>query len=181
MWFTEDPWPPMIILGICALLALAWWRQNQRLLALGIAVGCLLLAGAVYVVEQWIVTPAELVQQKTVDLCWNFKRKAPETIEAFSDSAPQLKVLCQTAMSLVNVGDDLRLTDLQARMSNEDTRAITHFRANATVTYMGQVGGYQPSRFELTWARENDDWKIIAVRRLNPVSGEELGVLDAGR
>ena len=77
------------------------------------------------------------------------------------------------------VDDDLRLTDFQTRVTNQESRAVTHFRANATlrVQNFGSVGR-QPARIELTWAKEGPDWKIIALRRLNPVKDEEMDVLE---
>ena len=179
MWLTEDPWPPMLILGVASLLAIAWWSSTKRAVGLLAAVGCMVLAGVMFIVEQAIVTPAEAVEQRVVDLCWAFQRRDPQTLEYFSKTSPQLRLLCQTALQMVEVQPDLRLTDFQTRLTNENSRAITHFRANATISVVGAGNvGRQPSRFELTWAREGDDWKVIQIRRLNPVNDKELGLLD---
>ncbi len=179
MWFTEDPWPPMLICGLGALLAISWWANSKRGLAAGLAVFCLALGGAVYVVEGIIVTPAEEVEQLVTDLCWQFQRRDPKVLEHFSQTAASLRHQCQAAMLLVEVQPDLRLTDFQTRLTNEGSRAICHFRANATISVLGAGNvGRQPSRFELTWAREGDAWKIIDLRRLNPIRDEELGLMD---
>ena len=178
MWFTEDPWPPMLLLGVGAIIAIAFWSSSKRVLPLAVAVLCCALAGGVFLLDAAIVTPAERVEGLVVTLCDEFRRNDPRALEHFSATAPELRELCATAMDLVEVDDDLRLTDFQTRLTNQESRAITHFRANATlrVQNFGSVGR-QPARIELTWAKEGGDWKIIAVRRLNPVKDEEMGIL----
>jgi hypothetical protein len=159
-------------------VAVAFWSNSKRVLPLAVAVLCCVLAAGVFLLEAVLVTPAEEVEALVVRLCDQFRRKDPATLNHFSNAAPELRGLCETAMDLVEIEDDLRLTDFQTRVTNEDTRAITHFRANATlrVNGFGNVGR-QPARIELTWAKEGNGWKIIALRRLNPVKDEEMPVL----
>ncbi len=178
MWFTEDPWPPMLLCGLVGLIGVAWWSSSKRVAHLAVAVGGLVLGGIVYVVEGAIVTPAETVEQAVIDLCHEFQRKDPRALDHFSRTAPELKLLCQTAMNLVDVESDMRLTDFQMRESNAGSRIVSHFRANASlsVTGFGKVG-HQPARLELTWAKEGDDWKIVAIRRLHPIRDEEMDVM----
>lgn len=178
MWFTEDPWPPMLLLGLGAIIAMAFWSSSKRVLPLGVAALCCVLAGGVYLLDAAIITPAEQVEGLVVRLCQEFRRKDPQALDHFSASAPELRALCATAMEMVEVDDDLRLTDFQTRVTNQDSRAVTHFRANATLRVQGFGSvGRQPARVELTWAKEGSDWKIIALRRLNPVKDEEMPVL----
>lgn len=177
-WFTEDPWPLILLCGVGAFVAVAFWSSSKRVLPLAMAVLCCVLAGGVYLLEAALVTSAEEVEGLVVTLCDQFRRKDPATLNHFSNSAPELRQLCETAMDMVEVDDDLRLTDFQTRVTNQDSRAVTHFRANATlrVNGFGNVGR-QPARIELTWAKEGSDWKIIALRRLNPIKEEEMEVL----
>jgi hypothetical protein len=179
MWFTEDPWPPMFVCGLGALLAVALWSTSKRAVHLFVALGLLVVGSGLYFIEQVIVTPAEQVEGLVANLCDDFRNKRPTTLDYFSDTAPELKLMCSTAMMLVDVKDDLRLTDLQTKLTNEDTRAVCHFRANAglSVTGYGDVGR-QPGRFELTWAKEPAGWRIIKVRRLHPINNEELSLLE---
>ncbi|OYW16607.1 MAG: hypothetical protein B7Z55_14140 [Planctomycetales bacterium 12-60-4] len=178
MWFTEDPWPPMLICGLVGLLGVGWWTSSRRVAHLAIAVGALVLGGIVYVVEGAIITPAEAVEQSVIDLCWEFQRKDARALEHFSQTAPELSTMCQAAMNMVEVDDDLRLTDFQTRESNNGSRMTCHFRANASMSVQGfgRVG-HQPLRLELTLAKEGDSWKIIAVRRLHPLKDEEMDVM----
>lgn len=179
MWFTEDPWPPMLIFGLLGLIALGAWLSSKRLLYLSFAVAAILMAAGSYFLEQVIVTPGEQVEALVAQLCDEFRRKDPQVLTHFSAQSPELSLMCQTAMTLVEIDDDLRLTDFQTQVTNAGSRAVCHFRANATlnVAGFGKVG-HQPARFELTWIREGDDWKISKVRRLHPLKDEELGVLD---
>jgi hypothetical protein len=178
MWFTEDPWPPMLACGLGALLAVAFWSSTKRAIHLLVAAGLLVLGGVFYVVEQVIVTPGEQIERQVVELCDQFRRKDPATLDHFSNTAPELKLLCQTAMALVEIEDDLRITDLQTTLSNADSRAVCRFRANAglSVAGFGKVGR-QPGRFELTWAKESEGWKISKLRRLHPLRDEELPLM----
>lgn len=179
MWFTEDPWPPMFACGLAALLAVAFWSTSKRAVHLLAALGLLALGGVIYLVEQVIVTPAEQVEALVASLCEDFRHKRPATLDYFSATAPELKLMCSAAMALVEVKDDLRLTDMQTKLTNDDTRAVCHFRANAGMSVMGYGDvGRQPGRFELTWAKEPAGWKIIKIRRLHPINNEELPLLE---
>jgi len=179
MWFTEDPWPPMLILGLVGLVGIGWWLSSQRVLHLSLAILAVVLAGGVYLIESAIVTPAEQVEQLVGQLCDEFRRKDPQALTHFSAQAPELRLMCQTAMALVDVAEDLRLTDFQTTVTNAGSRAVCHFRANATISLAGHGKvGRQPARFELTWIKEGDRWKISRIRRLHPIKDEELGVLD---
>lgn len=179
MWLIEDPWPPMLICGVLGLLFVGWWGSCRRVFYLALGVSFFLLGGAIYVVEQVIVSPAEEVEQQTTLLCQQFQQKDPAMLDLFSATAPDLKAMAAGAMALVSIGDDLRLTDFQTRVMAEGSRVVCHFRANATlsVTGMGNVGR-QPARFELTWNLEPDGWKIVSVRRLNPIRDEEMPLLE---
>lgn len=179
MWFVEDPWPPALLCGVGALVGLGLWVSSRRVLHLLIVVGCLFLAGAVFVVEAAIVTPGEQVQQLVLQLCDDFRRKEPRVASYFSPTAPELQALAAGAIALVTIDDDLRVTDWQTKVTNHDSRAECHFRVNATINVMG-IGnvGRQPARFVLTWAKEGNAWKIIRVQRLHPINGKQMAVLE---
>jgi hypothetical protein len=178
MWFTEDPWPPMLLCGVGAIVAVAFWSSSKRVLPLVISALCCVLAGGVYLVEAAILTPAEQVEGLVVQLCHEFQRKDQAALAHFSNTAPTLRDLCASAMELVEVDNDLRLTDFQTRVTNQESRVVTQFRANATLKVQGFGSvGHQPARIELTWAKEGTDWKIIALRRMHPLKDEEMEVL----
>jgi hypothetical protein len=178
MWFTETPWPPILICSVFAVCLVAMWQANRRTGTV-LAAGLLVIASvAIYFVEQAIVTESEQLEAAVIDLTDAFRRNDQKTMLSFfskSAIAEQLAVI--GAMKLVDVGKDLRVTDDYVQFKAENSRAILHFRANATIKLSGRDFGKQPSRWELTWQREADDWKIIRVQRLNPINGKPMGTL----
>lgn len=190
MWFTETPWPPMIGLCVVAvLLFLGWLSQQKTIFLAGVAL-CLALCGVVYFVEQQIITERERVEQQLLDFAVAFQQdslqqglvnlivpgKAPVSLDFISASADSSRRMAEAALNVVDIPEPVRISDVRTTMSNNDSRAVTQFRATAAVK-MG--GGYadaihQPTRWELTWQREKGDWKIIRATRLNFLSGEPL-------
>jgi hypothetical protein len=169
----------MIIAAIVALIFLAMWNSNRRNLHLILAVACLLLAVGFYYLERIIVTDGERLQEIVVHLCQDFRDKNPRVSEYVSDTHPEYKVMFATAMAMVNVHNDLRLSDFQTKINEKGTEGTVHFRANASLTISGFGDvGYQPARLVLTFQREKDGWKIINIQRLNPLNGKDMGVLD---
>ena len=59
MWFTENPWPPMLIAALAAVVFLMMWSGNRRGLHFVLAVACLLAAAGIYLLERLIVTDGE--------------------------------------------------------------------------------------------------------------------------
>ncbi len=179
MWFTEDPWPPVLLCGLVALIGLGLWASSKRAIHLGLVALCALATIGFVLLEQSIVTENEQFEQQVRTLCDQFRRKDVALLDQFSAQNPELKAMAGTALAMVTVEDDLSVTDFQTRVTNQGSRATCHFRVNATIslTMLGKVGR-QPARFLLVFAREGDAWKIIEVKRLNPVNGKEMGVLD---
>jgi hypothetical protein len=179
MWFVEDAWSPAIISGMGMLAGLAWWSSSKRVWPLAVAVGCCLLAGAGFLIDALVVTDRERVEELTRGLVQDFRHRRPDGREHFSSTAPELAALYDAALQLVQVDEDVAVTDVSTRVTNEGSRATIHFRANAdlSVSGIGKVGR-QPVRLELTWARESEGWKVVRVRRLHPINGTELAVLD---
>lgn len=179
MWFTENAWPPMLIAGLAALVCVALWNNSRRKIYVVAALGCLLLSAGFYFLEQAIVTEGERLQKVVVSLCDDFRHKRPATLNYFSNAAVDLKAKVLAAMALVEVRDDLRLTDFQTNLTNQNSRGTVHFRANASLSVIGYGDvGRQPARILLTFQREQNEWKIIDVERLHPLTGEKMQLLD---
>ena len=176
MWLTENPWPPMIIAAIVALIYLGMWNSNRRGLHLVLALFFALLCGLIYPLERLIVTEGERLQQQVRQLCFDFRDKK-DVIHYVSDSRPDFKKLFEEAQAMIAVQKDLRLSDFETRMSDDGTRGTVHFRANATVVVFGNEVGYQPARLILTLLREKGEWKIIDIERLNPLNGQRMETL----
>lgn len=176
MWFTESAWPPIVVGCAIAATLLAIWFSSRRGAPLVAALVVLLLCVGVYFVEQSIVTPAEAVEQAVLDLTHAFQQKdVAETLSFFSARYDEGRNLANQGLQFVDVEEDLRITDLWVKVTAKDSRAESHFRASATVsTSMGGSHGFQPSRWMLTWQREGGEWRIIDVRHLNVVNGDEM-------
>lgn len=189
MWFTENPWPPII--GLCLIGVLLFLRflsvQRSGYLA-GVAL-CVALCGGVWLVERQIVTEREQVEQRLLELVRTFQQESVQqglvnilvgspqlrTLTFISDSAKEVQGLVVTGMQMVDVADDFRISDVQTLLTNNNSRAVVHFRASATISAAGYGNvGRHPTRWELTWQRENGEWKVIRAKRLNFMTGEEV-------
>lgn len=177
MWFTENPWPPIIIAGLLALIFLVLWNSRRQARYLAVAVALILLGVGFYFLERAIVTEGERLQQLTVQLCEDFRTKKP-VLQYVSDGNPKLKALFTAAVATINIHSDLRLSDFQSTVTSGNNEGTVHFRANATVDFMGNNVGYQPARLILTYRREKGEWKLTDVKRLNPINGREMALLE---
>ena len=189
MWFTETAWPPIIMLGVVGVLLFLGWISQRRL---GYLVGvfvCMGLCGVVWFVEQQIITEREIVETRLYDFATTVQRESlqrgvanlilggpePETFKFISATANDVREFARQALDMVDIQEDVRISDVRTTLTNNQSRATTQFRATATVsvTAYGNVGR-QPTRWELTWQRENGIWKVTRVTRLNFMSGEPL-------
>lgn len=178
MWFLEDALTPGAVFGVAGMIFL-FRGLNNGIMRHVIIGGTLLIVGAsAFVIDALVVTEREQIQSRVVNLCHDFQNHRASTYDYFSPTAPELKGLVGAAMELVTLESNPTLTDFRIQVTNQSTRATSHFRANATISVKGHGSvGHQPSRFILTWAREGDDWKIIRVQRMHPIQDRELGLL----
>jgi len=182
MWFTEDPWPPMIIAGLAAAFFLFNWAKSGKTNALLVAIGCLAGVVGIYFLEQAIVTEPERIELMINELADAVVAgDTDQTLSYISKQSPQIGLMVAGAMATVTIEDDLSITDTSVEILAQGSRAKVHFRANGTgsVAAVG-IRKHFPSRWELTWQRESGDWKIIKVVRLNVINGEEIPLLSRG-
>src|SRR3974390_385949 len=101
-WFTENPWPPIFILGIAACAMLAVWSAQKRGIWLMGTLTALIAAVAVFVVERAIVTEGERVEKKVLELTAAFQsRDKDRLLSFFSVQAPEWRLMAQTALERV--------------------------------------------------------------------------------
>jgi hypothetical protein len=160
----------------------ALWSTSRRAINLAAAALLVVCCGVVYVVEQNVVTERERVEAAVFGVADAFRAAdTGRTLDFISPRAMQLKVIVEHVMvdMQVRVKDDLRITDVNIEMLNEETRARSHLRANGRIfvpRYGGDVG-HQPTRWNLTWQKEGGEWKIINVERLDPIRGDPVDLL----
>lgn len=176
IWFGETAWPTMLFLAGLAILLFYTWQQNRRghvLLAAGL---CLLLIPVVWYVEQLIVTPREEVENSILEITQAFQQKRDkETLDYISPQAPLLRLLAAGAIKIVDVSDDMRVSDITVDLGEKGVAASAQFRVNAHVSYMGQGGQHQPTRWDSKWTKESDGkWRMTSIQELDPITGEKL-------
>lgn len=181
MWFTENPWPPIVIFLAVAAGLVGAWSNSGRKLPLIVAGIMVALAIGTYVVERLIVTESERVEQSILDLTHAFQQRDREKVLSFFPLREvALRAKVGAAQELVTVHDDLVVKDITVQMFGNNSQARSRFRANASVD-VKEIGplSFKPSRFELGWQKEGGEWKVVKITRLNPLKEEELGLLDA--
>lgn len=179
-WFTENPWPPIVILGLIAAGCLAVWSSQKSGKWLVGALAAAAGAVVVYLVAQSVVTEGERVAQQIHALAEAFTKKDHDrTLSFFSPQALEWRAQCETAMNWVEFPNGIDIKDVGVEVSNENSRAVSRFRANGTVSLKGTATMHAASRWEVTWQKEAGQWKIIDVQRLNPYKDEKMGPFDA--
>lgn len=178
MWFTEDPLPPLFICGIAALVFFWWWWTTSQKALLQCGIAAVVLAGVIFVVEGLIITDSERVEAAVVDIAHAFRDKdLSRTLSHFSDDALVERALVSGAINIVEIEDDLRITDASVQMLDNGTRATIRFRANATAKYF-QNKDRARTRWEFAFERQGDEWKVTGIKRMHLIKDEYLDPLD---
>jgi hypothetical protein len=181
-WIAETPWPVIVACSaVAALLFVGWYARSQSSLLIGAAV-CLLIGGATYVVERQIVTDSERVETALNDLLDALKAKdEAAALQHVSASAPSVQRFVEEAIRRVDVLDAVQLSQVDVSMKSQNSRAVAQFRANGPVRWVatGQIH-HGVTRWECVWQREGNEWQIIRVTRIDPLTGEELDKFDRG-
>jgi len=183
---TENPWPLIILLFVVAVgLGIAWSRRQQPQFLIGIGL-CLLLSIGVWVLDRSVVTTREALADNVVQMTKAFQeRDLDRTISYVSPHARALRMLIGTAYNILEIRDDMRVTDIQVEMKGQETRAVTRFRVNAT--FIPHIPGYPEAqnrvatRWEAKWQLEGDQWRMIDIIELNPITGEREDRIDVVR
>ena len=177
-WITENPWPLLLILLGTALVLMIVGEPRLRRVALG----CVVAAVGLYFLESAIVTPGEHVEQNLQKMLSGFVREDLESINGLiASGSPGLKEQARRGLSLARLHEGFHLKDVAVTVSQDGLSADVHLRANGGLTVReGNTPFHAVTRWETQWALENGVWKLSKVRRLDPVSGTEIGILDAG-
>ncbi len=137
---------------------------------------CAAAIAGTYVAEQFIISDRERIEASVFDMAAAFEQRDENgVLSNISQRQDELKQLVKWGFATVTDVDGLRITDVSVELFSQGSRARSHFRANGRfhVVGFGDIG-HQATRWELTWRREGGEWKIIAIRRLDPITGEEM-------
>ena len=179
MWFTENAWQPAALFAAAGSAALFYALRTGLKSAYVLAAGAIAAAAGTVLLERLVVTEREVVEGRITELADTVVDGDVErAMGFFSPTAATEAAQVAMALAVVDVHDDLRITDGEVRLTAADSQAVTRFRANATIT-VARMGyeSHQPTYWELVWRREGTaadatGWKIVEVRRLDPITGE---------
>ncbi len=176
-WITENPWPLIMILSGVAVVLLILGESRTRSFAVAFA----LMAVGLYFLEAWIVTPAEHVEGRLESLLDQFKTENLSAIgEHIDDRSPKLQDTAEQGLKLVMLDKGFHLQDLKVTVADDGQSADAELRANGTMTVRQANTPYHAStRWKTRWLLRGDAWMLSEVARLNPVTGEEIGILEA--
>jgi hypothetical protein len=172
-------WPLFFLCLILSAALFGQWvlqRSRRQIVAAGLF---FVAAAAIFLADRFIITESKRVEAGIYDLAKAFQAGNVERcLEFFSPNDQTDRALVGTAAHMVEIEGPIRITDLSINMSSAESRAISTFRATATAKYQGRSDRV-PTRWELTWQHEGNDWKIIRVRRLQLIGDQETNPLSA--
>ena len=187
MWFTEDAWSPIILCVVIAAIFFIAYVQTQRekfLYPIGLVV---LAAITIFFVEQVIVTDLEKIEERLKALVTTFVEESQSTnngiiptnvrcFDFFAEANTIDRDRVAKAIAVVSVEDDLRVPSIETTLSDSDSRAVTDFRANGTVSTEVAGGRHFATRWQMTWQKIGGEWKITETRMLDVVSGDPMTI-----
>ncbi len=177
-WITENAWPAIVLLVGAAVIAWLMVEKHGRIIAAGlISAACVL-----WFIEDTVVTPAEVVEARVQLMLDAFKAGDESAVhQMISDASPELKKTASRGLQLVALQNSFHLKDLQTTVQPDSKRAVVHLRANGRATLkQNSIDQQVATRWETTWDLIDSQWKLSGVKRLDVVTGKEIGVLDPG-
>ncbi|MEX0725500.1 MAG: hypothetical protein WEB58_18425 [Planctomycetaceae bacterium] len=176
MIFSETSWPGIVLCGLVALSCLLAYGSNQRRKFLYFALASVAISPLFVLWDQFVESESEKIEAAVVAMANDFRHGDVEGVIKWVNPAElKLKGLVYTAAEMVTVTSDVRITALEVKMAAGNNEATSDFRANADLDVIGFGDvGRQPTRWLLTWRKENNDWRIVGIERKNPLTGEPM-------
>ncbi len=176
-WITENPWPLILILIGSALVLLIVGEPKGR----SIALGCAAAAVGLYFLEAFIETPAEDVEQNLQTMLEGFVAEDITAIDGLiAVESPGLKEKARQGLDLAQLHASFHMKDVAVAISSDGKSADAHLRANGSlVVRQSNTPHHAATRWQTKWVLQEGTWKLSEVHRLDLVTGEEIGILDA--
>ena len=176
-WFTENPWPLLLILGGAAVVAMISGAPKGR----SMSIVCLLAAVGLYFVESAVVTPGEEVESQLQVMLEAFRDRNQAAIDhCIADESAGLRETAAQGLEKVTLTKDFHIKDLEVTVRDDGQTADAHLRANGTLKVIhGDMLARVFTRWQTVWKLAGSEWRLVEVKRLDPVNGQEMGVLDA--
>jgi len=175
-WITENPWPGIMGLAGAGVVLLIVGTGRSKLAA----VICVLLAVALYVAESMIVTTGEQLEANLNQMLEGFRNADTQVIAShLSPEAQSLKDTAEEGLTLVDVSRSFHIKDVETTVSDDGSSAWVDLRGNGLLTVKASNTPYHAAtRWKTLWKKQSDGaWKLAEVHRLNPVNGDEIGIL----
>ena len=172
-------WPVFFLCLILGAVLLAQWVLQRGRRQIVAAAVFFLAAVAILLADHFIVTQTKRVEANIYDLAKAVEAANVERcLSFFSEGDKTDRQLVQQAVGMVQIQGAIHISDVTIKMSSAESRAVSTFRATADVTYQNQTNRF-PTRWELTWQREGNEWKVIRLRRLQLMGDQETNPLSA--
>jgi hypothetical protein len=176
-WLTENPWPLLLIFAGTSVVAMISGAPKGR----SVSVMCVLAAVGLYFIESAVVTPGEEVEAQLQMMLEAFRGRDQNTIDRLvADEAAKLRATAAEGLEMVTLSKDFHIKDLEVTVRADGQTADTHLRANGTLKLKNSGMDTRVfTRWQTVWKYIGTEWKLVEVRRLDPVNGQEIGILDA--
>ncbi|MDG2126466.1 MAG: hypothetical protein P8K08_00585 [Fuerstiella sp.] len=177
-YITDDPLPLVILIAAVAVVSFLSAVPRGKMFAAIL----LLLGTGVYLLEQYLVSPAEEVEHELRVMLDHFKSENLSSIRSqLAAESQALGEIARKGLDLVDLSDTFHIKSINVTMDETAASAIAMVRANGEVTVTHHSGAtHRVSNYWRTeWKTEDGDWKLVQVTRLNPVNGTEMGYFSA--
>lgn len=172
-------WPLFILCLILSAGLFSRWVLQRSRRPLAASALFLAVAGAIFLADRLIITESKRVEAGIYGLAKAFQSGDVERcLDFFSPLDKADRQLVGQAAGMVEIEGPIRISDMSIDMSSAQSRAVSTFRASATAKFQGRSDRGH-TRWELTWQREGNDWKVIRVRRLRFIGEGEASPLSA--
>lgn len=165
----------IVLVGtLVALLAFAAWLQTRRkaILVVGILVAALTIIAVI--VERTVVTDSEEVKATIHEIARSMQTNEVDVIVRFiSDQQPKLRQQAKSTLQRVSVQKVTIKPNLRVAIDDGGRTAQATFNAVARVNdKSGSWKNQLVPRFMIVdFAKQGDDWKVIAYEERDPREG----------
>ena len=176
-YISDNPWPLIVLFTGIAIVAFFVGSSGGR----RVAAVCVLLAIGTYFLEQYLVSPQELVESEVETMLEHFKSRDVNAITSqIAKDSQGLATIAEQGLDLVDLYESFHIKSIQVTINNADS-ATAMVRANGSVTLRKNGGGTHslPNFWKTIWRLESGQWKLAEATRLNPVNGTEMGYFSA--